>query len=73
MSVSYRPAPRRADCRIEVALGRRVEVIGDLLLPLEPSASSAAASRDIARRLEEWQGPGTVIICGRIVATGCPA
>jgi lysylphosphatidylglycerol synthetase-like protein (DUF2156 family) len=65
--------PRHADCRIEVALGRRVEVIGDLLLPLDPSASSSAAARDIARRLEEWQGPGTVIICGRIVATGCPA
>ena len=60
-----RPA---ASCRIEVALGRRVEVIGDLLLPPEPTASSLAACRDIARRLEEWQGPGIVIICGRLVA-----
>ena len=31
-----------------------------------------AACRDIARRLEEWQGPGTVIVCGRLCA-GCPA
>jgi lysylphosphatidylglycerol synthetase-like protein (DUF2156 family) len=53
-------------------LGRRVEVIGDLLLPTEPSASSSAVSRDIARRLEEWQGPGILIVCGRLVAQGCP-
>src|SRR5215469_948787 len=64
--------PHGECCRIDVALGRRVEVIGDLLLPLEPSASSVAVSRDIARRLEEWQGPGILIICGRLVAAGCP-
>ena len=58
---------------IPVALGRRVEIIGDLLLPPEPTDSSRAAGRDVARRLEEWQGPGVVIVCGRLVATGCPA
>ena len=57
---------------LRVALGRRVEVIGDLLLPPEPTDSSPAACRDIARRLEEWQGPGIVILCGRLVAPGCP-
>jgi lysylphosphatidylglycerol synthetase-like protein (DUF2156 family) len=70
--VRTEPAPRSAAQRIEVALGRRVEVVGDLLLPLEPSASSSAVSRDIARRLEDWQGPGILIICGRVVATECP-
>src|SRR5579871_5248948 len=64
--------PQGEPCRIDVALGRRVEVIGDLLLPLEPSASSSAVSRDITRRLEEWQGPGILLICGRLVAEGCP-
>jgi hypothetical protein len=54
--------------RIAVALGRRVEVLGDLLLPPEPTDSSRAGCRDIARRLEEWQGPGVVILCGRLVA-----
>src|SRR5580700_6014070 len=53
---------------IRVALGRRVEVIGDLLLPPEPSDSSLAACSDIARRLDEWQGPGIVILCGRLTA-----
>ncbi len=60
-----------ADRTLHVALGRRVEVVGDLLLPSEPSDSSRAACRDIARRLEEWQGPGIVIVCGRLVAPGC--
>ncbi len=59
------------DRTLHVALGRRVAVIGDLLLPSEPSDSSRAACRDIARRLEEWQGPGIVIVCGRLVAPGC--
>ena len=56
---------------VRVALGRRVEVIGDLLLPPEPSSSSLAACSDIARRLEEWQGPGIVILCGRLAAPSC--
>jgi lysylphosphatidylglycerol synthetase-like protein (DUF2156 family) len=55
---------------IDVALGRRVEVIGDLLLPPEPTPSSRAACRDVAQRLAEWQGPGIVIICGQLTATG---
>ncbi len=59
------------DRTVPVALGRRVEVIGDLLLPHEPTDSSRAACRDVARRLAEWQGPGIVILCGRLAAPGC--
>src|ERR1700684_3161289 len=59
------------DRNLPVALGRRIEVIGDLLLPPEPTDSSRAACHDIAQRLEEWQGPGIVILCGRLVARGC--
>src|SRR5271170_7640157 len=59
------------DRTLPVALGRRIEVIGDLLLPPEPTDSSRAACHDIAQRLEEWQGPGIVILCGRLVAPGC--
>src|SRR6202046_4300593 len=62
----------RTDRVLPVALGRRVEVMGDLLLPPEPTDSSRAACRDIAQRLGEWQGPGIVIVCGRLVAPGCP-
>ena len=56
---------------VPVALGRRVEVIGDLLLPAVPTDCSLATIRDIAHRLDEWQGPGIVIVCGRLVAPGC--
>jgi lysylphosphatidylglycerol synthetase-like protein (DUF2156 family) len=59
------------DRALSVALGRRVEIMGDLLLPPEPTDSSRAACRDIARRLAEWQGPGVVILCGRMAAPGC--
>src|SRR5580704_6487360 len=68
-ATTARPAAdARDDTSIAVALGRRVEVLGDLLLPPEPTDSSRAGCRDIARRLEEWQGPGVVILCGRLVA-----
>ena len=61
-----------AGVSVDVALGRRVMVVGDLLLPSPPSASSLAACRDIAQTLSEWQGPGIVVVCGQLVATGCP-
>jgi lysylphosphatidylglycerol synthetase-like protein (DUF2156 family) len=56
---------------IDVALGRRVMVLGDLLLPTEPSPSSRATCHDLAQALAEWQGPGIVVVCGQLVATGC--
>ena len=57
---------------VEVPLGRRVEIVGDLLLPAEPTDCSRASVRDVARRLEDWQGPGVVVFCGRLVAPACP-
>jgi lysylphosphatidylglycerol synthetase-like protein (DUF2156 family) len=57
--------------RIEVALGRRVMVLGDLLLPPVPSPSSLATCRDVAQKLAEWEGPGVVVVCGQLVAPGC--
>ncbi len=60
----------RKGTAIPVGLGRRVEVIGDLLLPPVPTDSSRAACRGAARRLEDWQGPGIVVLCGRLVAPG---
>jgi lysylphosphatidylglycerol synthetase-like protein (DUF2156 family) len=57
--------------RIDVPLGRRVEVIGDLLLPAVPTPSSLAACRDVNERLDGWQGPGIVIVCGQLVAGSC--
>jgi lysylphosphatidylglycerol synthetase-like protein (DUF2156 family) len=59
--------------RLDVALGRRVMVLGDLLLPPQPSPSSLACCRDIAQKLAEWQwqGPGIVVICGQLAAAGC--
>src|SRR5580693_8189176 len=55
---------------VDVALGRRVMVIGDLLLSVPPSPSSRAACRDIAQNLSEWQGPGIVVLCGALTGVG---
>jgi lysylphosphatidylglycerol synthetase-like protein (DUF2156 family) len=57
---------------VVVPLGRRVEVIGDLLLPAVPSPSSRATCRDIARRLSEWAGPGTIVLCGSLAVPSDP-
>ena len=54
--------------RVDVPLGRRVMVVGDLLLSTESSPSSQALAADVAQTLERWQGPGTVIICGIMFA-----
>jgi len=43
-------------------------VLGDLLLPAQPSPSSRAGCRDIAQKLGEWQGPGVVVLSGQLVA-----
>jgi lysylphosphatidylglycerol synthetase-like protein (DUF2156 family) len=60
-----------ASATVHVALGRRVMVVGDLLLPAEPSPSSLASCRDLAQKLEEWQGPGILVVCGQLTAAGC--
>jgi lysylphosphatidylglycerol synthetase-like protein (DUF2156 family) len=62
---------RSAVMTIDIALGRRIAVLGDLLLPAEPTPSSLASCRDIAQTLAEWQGPGVVVACGRLVVSGC--
>jgi hypothetical protein len=51
---------------VPVPLGQRVMVIGDLLLAPEPTPSSLALATDVARTLAQWQGPGTVIVCGNL-------
>ncbi|HUO48341.1 MAG TPA: hypothetical protein VMU09_05865, partial [Acidimicrobiales bacterium] len=56
---------------LTVPLGRRVEIVGDLLLPAEPTASSRAACTDVAHRLDDWEGPGTFVLCGRLTAARC--
>src|ERR1700722_4824999 len=55
---------------VPVALGRRGGVIGARPPPPEPPDSPGAPCRDIAQRLDEWQGPGIVVVCGRLVAPG---
>ena len=62
------PGSCQAVQEIAVPLGQRVMVVGDLLLPTEPTATSAALAADVAQTLLRWQGPGVVVVCGDLFA-----
>ena len=53
---------------VEVPLGQRVVVAGDLLLPVEATPSSEALAADLAATLSRWQGPGVVVLAGNVFA-----
>ncbi len=56
--------------RLDVPLGRRVVVLGDLLLPTPPSAASRSQAADLTRTLRQWSGPGVVVVCGNLFCGG---
>ncbi|HLN18336.1 MAG TPA: DUF2156 domain-containing protein [Acidimicrobiales bacterium] len=53
---------------IRVPLGRRVMVVGDLLLSSTATASSRALAVDLATTLDRWDGPGVAVVCGNLFA-----
>lgn len=55
---------------IKVDLGRRVMILGDLLLPTQATQSSNSLVDELSEILERWQGPGIVIICGNLFSYG---
>jgi hypothetical protein len=60
--------PPHAAVEVHVPLGRRVMVLGDLLLAADATPSSAALANDVARTLDAWEGPGLVVVCGNLFA-----
>ncbi len=55
---------------VEVPLGRRVMVVSDLLLTAEATPSTLAATGELARALDTWDGPGVLVIAGNLVDEG---
>jgi lysylphosphatidylglycerol synthetase-like protein (DUF2156 family) len=55
-------------CRAEVELpfGSRALVLSDLFLGAEPTEASTSASREVARALDRFEGPGAVIVAGNL-------
>ncbi len=51
---------------VDVPLGRRVLVVGDLLLQPDGGPSATALAADLVQTLERWQGPGVVVVCGNL-------
>jgi lysylphosphatidylglycerol synthetase-like protein (DUF2156 family) len=52
--------------RLEVAVGQRAMVVGDLLLPETPTPTSEALAGDLAQTLRQWSGPGVLVIAGNL-------
>ncbi|MDQ1441269.1 MAG: lysyl-tRNA synthetase, class [Acidimicrobiaceae bacterium] len=57
---------------VEVPLGGRVLVIGDLHLGATATPVSTAASTELARTIEAWTGPGLLVFNGSCLELLCP-
>ena len=49
---------------IEVRLGRRLVVLGDVLLGPRVTRPSAAVAQELTAALDRWHGPGLVVVSG---------
>jgi lysylphosphatidylglycerol synthetase-like protein (DUF2156 family) len=67
-------SPEPGTARVDVPLGRRVMVVSDLLLTPEATPSTTAATAELARALDTWDGPGILVIAGNLFdLTACTA
>jgi lysylphosphatidylglycerol synthetase-like protein (DUF2156 family) len=55
---------------LTVDVGRRVLVAANLRLGAEATPSSTWAAGNLARAMETWSGPGTVVVAGNLVELG---
>jgi hypothetical protein len=51
---------------IDVAVGRRVVVVANLMLSDEATTTSTWATAGFARALDAWEGPGLVVVAGNL-------
>lgn len=52
---------------LPVDMGRRVAVLANVLLAPEVTAATGWAAAALARVLDEWDGPGTVVVAGNLL------
>ena len=52
---------------VPVALGRRVLVLGNLGLGPRATPASAGAASELAGALDNWEGPGLVVVAGNLL------
>ena len=70
--------PGAADLlEVEVPVGGRVLVVGDLHLPAQATTPSTLATAALAQTIDAWTGPGVLIFNGSclelLAAGGCPS
>jgi lysylphosphatidylglycerol synthetase-like protein (DUF2156 family) len=56
----------RRTLTLPVAMGRRVAVVANLLLRAEATPATTWAAEALARVLDDWDGPGTVVVAGNL-------
>ncbi len=62
------PSPAAPEVTVvDVAMGRKVMVVSDLLLTATATPSSTAVSEELARALDSWNGPGVLVIAGNLL------
>lgn len=60
---------------VEVPLGGRILVVGDLHLGATATTTSSAATRELGQAIEAWTGPGLLVFngsCVELLCPGCP-
>jgi len=59
------PAPEVADLvELCVPVGGRVMVMSDLHLGQKATSASESTTAELARAIEDWDGPGVVVLAG---------
>src|SRR5690242_18601771 len=54
------------DLVVQIDLGQRVVIVANLLLTPEATATSTWAAAGVAQVLDQWEGPGTVLVAGHL-------
>lgn len=60
------PCPSLGITQLDVPIGRRVMVVSDLFLTPAVNTTATAATAEIARSLDTWEGPGVLIMAGNL-------
>ncbi|MDP9073408.1 MAG: hypothetical protein M3N98_04370, partial [Actinomycetota bacterium] len=65
--------PAAADLlEVEVPVGGRVLVVGDLHLPAQATATTTLATTELAQTIDAWTGPGALIFNGNCIELLAP-
>ncbi|MEI6700428.1 MAG: hypothetical protein WCL38_01555, partial [Actinomycetota bacterium] len=68
MQRSSLPSTDLTVLEVPVDLGQRVVVFADIHLDMTGDRANTASCQELVSRLDDWQGPGLVIVAGTLFA-----